>query len=33
MTTINNHTECDYFPHENSNNLAIKVTRESVIET
>lgn len=32
-TLTNNYTECDHFLHENSDNLAINATRESIIET
>lgn len=32
-TLTKNYTECDDFLHENSNNLAINATRESIIET
>lgn len=33
ITLTNNYIECDHFLHENSDNLAINATRESVIET
>lgn len=32
-TLTKNYTEHNHFPHENSDNLAINATRESVIET
>ena len=32
-TLTKNYTECDDFLHENSDNLAINATRESIIET
>lgn len=32
-TLTKNYTECDDFLRENSDNLAINATRESIIET